>query len=211
MSIRRENNPNIIQRLYDGAPIKVRWGAWVSDTHMLHREHWKFSAEEHLDEEQRLWRIRLAVTSPDDHVVISGSLYIDVHRMIYASGADWVDNSYPMFDRGYIEMQQFTAKEVFRTIEYPELRSWQAPEPIDITQATTIRNLERSYRMKDFKFFQTLDMEPKNEIYIPEKSVDDLFNEILKIQYPQQQEIKKGLIMPGKQPIIQAKIYSLVA
>lgn len=203
VSMYRGNN-NILLQLFGGEPIKLRWGAWVSDTYLLQREGWKFHAEEHFEPEFSCHKIRLAVTSPDQYVIISGYIRISMHELIpnnYYNYNRWVDRP--------VEMQQFTAKDVFRVTDRFEIDSWSNLSEVDITRPTMAR--ERDIAMRDFKFLSPATGTQVNEIYIPEKNVDDLFNEILKIQYPQQQEIKKGLIMPEAKPIIQAKIFSLAA
>jgi hypothetical protein len=107
------------------------------------------------------------------------------------------------------DMQQYNARDVFRYVHQDEVNSWKALSPVDMTASTMAT--ERQLVMRDFKCFKPLDGDTQKEIYIPEKNVDDLFNEILKLQYPQQQEIKKGLILPEAKPIIQAKILTLAA
>lgn len=98
---------------------------------------------------------------------------------------------------------------MFRVTDTSEINSWSGLSAVDISQQTFAS--ERQIAMRDFKFLAPVKGDTQNEIYIPENSVDALFNEILKIQYPQQQEIKKGLIMPEAKPLIQAKIFSLAA
>lgn len=208
MSIRqRDDGKNRFYKLFECEPIRVRWGSWVSDTRQLDRDGWKFSADEKFDEYQRVHRVYLAVTSPDNEITIAGNFYVDLQRLNYAIETGWGAHVF----NGCIDMKQYNCKDVFRTIGMDELNQWQGLRAIDIREPTVL--MQRDFRLRDFKFFKQLEghQETQNEIYIPNESVDDLFNKILQIQYPQQQEIKKGLIMPESKPIIQAKIYSLVA
>lgn len=196
---------NRIYQIFGGEPIKLRWGGWVSDTYLLQRDGWKFHSEEHYEPYQDYHAIRLAVTSPDTAMAISGVLRIPAMELMNTSGAMWRERVlYHGFD-----MQQYNAKDVFR-VSYPEeISSWRGLSPVDITQPTMAT--DRQITMREFKVFSPSEQNTENEIYIPEESIDEMFNKILKLQYPQQQEIKKGLIMPEKKPIIQAKIFSLVA
>ncbi len=201
----RENS-NIIFRIFGGEPIRLRWGAWVTDTHHLRQAGWNFSAHEEHNNYLNCHEVQLIVTSPDKYVVMTGYLRFDPQE-IYAR------NSYHYGDfksYDHIELQQFTANSVFRTESVQNIHRWEMATPIDIRAETFMH--ERDWRMRDFKFFKQLDepvQEPQKEIYIPNESVDDLFNKILQIQYPEQQEIKKKLILPESKPIIQAKIFSL--
>lgn len=201
----RENNPNIIHRMFDGGPIQLRWGAWVSDTYLLKREGWEFAAEQHYDLYHNAFAVRLAVTSPDKYAVIAGVFYIrpcvDDRRHYGVMDFNEFHNGRP------VEMQHYTAKDAFRTIHMDEMNSWLGLKPVDIMDPTFTKT--HDMRMRDFKFFKELEGSSQNEIYIPPNSVDALFNEILKIQYPEQQEIKKGLIMPSAKPLIKATIFTL--
>lgn len=195
---------NLSFRLHTGAPIGLRWGAWVTDSHLLLRAGWKFHADESDDVLYRCRRIRLAVTSPDQYVVLSGTYTVGLSE-IRSLTATYLNEWQGILDRPF-ELQQFTARDVFRTIDSDELKSWSRLEEVDPTIETFMRS--KDFRMKDFKFLAPA-IGKNNDIYIPPENVDELLNKILAIQYPQQQEIKKGLIMPEKKPIIQAKIYSL--
>lgn len=204
-----QSDNTILRIIFRGEPIKLRWGAWVTDTYLLQREGWKFSAEEHYEAYSHAHVVHLAATCPNKNVIIAGRIYIRpeelllVDRVIpYHSSQDRSWNS------RHIDMQQFSCKDVFRSVGMDEIRSWEGMKAIDVLRHSEA-NI-RQVQMGDFKFFKELE-DQQNEIYIPQKNVDELFNEILKIQYPQQQEIKKGLIMPEAKPLIQAKIYSLVA
>jgi hypothetical protein len=193
-------------RLFQGQPIRLRWGGWCSDTHLLHREGWTFFADENYDVRQHGHLIRLAVTSPDTAVTISGVLHMRMEDIYNQHPSHMIGT---FLHEGF-RMQQYSAKDVFRTIGHEELNSWKRMNQVDILQPT--EQTERQVMMRDFKVFHPIQQATTDkEIYIPEESVDDLFNRILQIQYPQQLEIKKGLIMPEKKPIIQAKIFSLAA
>lgn len=201
----RENNT--FYQLFQGEPIELNWGGWRSNTYTLEREGWKFTADEYQDHEHMLHVVHLAATSPDKQVVIAGRM--GIHREEFNYMHPYKNSWVGSLERRFLNMQQFTARDVFRVIDQRELNSWHGMKPIDIKTATAIAAKEVHYKFGNFKFFQQINTEPQNDIYIPSSSVDSLFNEILKIQYPQQQEIKKGLIMPEAKPIIKAQIYSL--
>lgn len=197
---------NRLYQLFGGEPIKLRWGGWVSDTYLLQREGWKFHSEQHYEVYQDCHAIRLAVTSPDNYMVISGVARIRAQELMEPYGGfgqreRWQHHGF--------DMQQYNAKDVFRYAHADEVKSWMALTPTDMTIPTMAT--ERQIYMRDFKCFAAVPEGNQNEIYIPEESVDDMFNKILQLQYPQQQEIKRGLIMPERKPIIQAKIFTLAA
>ncbi len=194
---------NRIFRLFDGEPIRLRWGGWVSDTYILQREGWKFHTEEHEDLYRDAHVIHLAATSPDNYMVISGRHYVRREEIMNYS---YSGISRMIGERG-IEMQQYNSKDVFRYTDADTVKSWMALSPTDMTMPTEAS--ERQIYMRDFKVFAPSSDGAKNEIFIPEENVDELLNKILKLQYPEQQEMKKGLIMPERKPIIQAKIFSL--
>jgi hypothetical protein len=195
----RENNRHF--QLFGGEPIKLRWGPWVTDTYLLQRDGWKFHADENFDMHSSAHIIHLACTAPDNNLVVSGRLYIRRDEMM---GERY---HYDRWERP-VEMQQYSAtRDYFRVIGSEEMGSWQRMQQVDLTERCIVN--ERTIAMRDFKMFQPCKEATTNDIYIPPQSVDALFNEILKIQYPQQQEIKKGLILPQAKPIFKAKVYTL--
>jgi hypothetical protein len=198
----RDSDKKLIYQLFGGEPIKLRWGAWVSDTYLLQRDGWQFNAEEHYEAYMNCHAIRLAVTAPDKNLIISGVLRMSREEMVG-------HYNYNRFSDRPVEMQQYhSPRDVFRYADREEINSWSAMQAVDMTIPTTAT--DRQIAMRDFKFLAPA-ANAKNEIYIPEANVDELLNQILKIQYPEQQQIKKGLIMPEAKPIIQAKIFSLAA
>lgn len=203
----QENNLNL--RIFAGEPIPLYWGGWHSSTHELDRQGWTFDASTSTDEYLNRLCIRLAATSPEKGVVISGVFYIAPREIAMRGsyhdiGSMWRGEFYdsPM------RMQQYSCKEVFRSVSMPELQSWELLEKVDIHKAVDVRPRELFRRMDQFRFFAPLE-NTHNEIYVPEESVDELLNKILKVQFPKQQEIKKSLILPESKPIIQAKVFSL--
>lgn len=205
MTYREQNR---IFQIFGGEPIKLRWGGWVSDTYILQREGWKFHSEEHYEPYHNAHAIRLAVTSPDNYMVISGVARLRMEELM----EPFSGHGYGLRDRWHhhgFDMQQYNSKDVFRVADREEVQSWTALFPADMTAPTMIDY--RNIRMRDFKVFQPLPEGAKNEIFIPEENVDELLNKILRLQYPEQQEMKKSLILPERKPIIQAKIFSLAA
>lgn len=77
-------------------------------------------------------------------------------------------------------------------------------KPIDIYGTT-----KAGGSFADLKVFQYKEDGPS--IYIPPNSEDQLLDMLLKVQYPNQQEIKKKLVLPETKPIIKAQVFSLVA
>jgi hypothetical protein len=201
---------NKLYRLFDGAPIRLRWGGWVSDTHLLRREGWRFSADEHYQPYEDCWAIRLAATDPDNNLVIAGVLRLPSPLHLergHGYGGMFEDR---LFGHGFDLHQYHTAKNMVRYMDAAEVASWKALTAVNMFEPTTAT--ERQIVMRDFKVFQPESaVERIKEIYVPSESVDECLDRILQLQYPQQQEIKMGLIMPEAKPIIQAKILTLAA
>lgn len=208
MSMYLENN--VIVQIFHGEPIRLQWGAWQTNSHALYREGWKFSSSTQSDEYSRAFLVRIAATSPDNRTIMAGTFCLPLEEIFAPAHLyNLMQSEFSHYYGRIVQMGIYDSKHVFETISVPELNTWTRMTAVDVMQAQSISR--RTFSMKDFNFFKQFEDQSSSDIYIPEKSVDDLFNEILKIQYPQQQEIKKGLIMPEKKPIIQAKIFSLVA
>lgn len=195
-------NRNLFFRLSGGEPIELRWGPWVTNTNVLQREGWKFHAQEEYRVDYDAHQVRLGATSPDTSICVMGNMMLKMQELMER-------HPYGLFHQRPFMMNHYTVKDIVRTLPFQEVRSISAMQPIDINGVTTVSS--QSLYMKDFKIFAPASDDTQKEIYIPEKNVDELFNQILKIQYPEQKEIKKGIIMPEKKPLIQAKIFTLVA
>lgn len=198
------DNDNLFHRLNWGKPIRLYWNGWETDTYRLERAGWSFFANEEADEAFSHWRIHLAASSPNGELVISGSRFI--RRGDLFTLYDKLDAEDILY-RGF-EMNHYTIKDIFRNhqISMMDINSWMKLTPVDV-MATTIAPRERLYYMKDFRVFQPRENFEK-AIYVPNESVDDLFNKILQIQF-KESKLQKKLLVPDTQPIIQAKIFSL--
>lgn len=101
-------------------------------------------------------------------------------------------------------MGVYKAKDTYKTYSQFDIDAFSRMRPIN-TYATTTG----SSRFADLKCFSYKDEGPS--IYIPPSSENELLDMLLKVQYPNQQEIKKKLVLPETKPIIRAQIFSLVA
>ena len=195
-----QGSNNLYHYLHYGSPIQFRWGGWVSSSHILRNEGWKFHATEERDLYSDRHMAHLVITSPDKYMCMSGRIYM--------SYQDFLKEGYRQFDSPLavpIQMESFEAKSVFKCINADEMRNWKALTEIDIMAPTSVRHSK--IRLKDLRIFKQVVEEPKTQFFIPEKSVDQLFNEILKIQFPEQ----KRLILPDSKPILKAQILTMVA
>lgn len=188
-------------RYLDIARMPLFWGGWRSDSLTLRREGWELFGSEDMCDMSMSKRIRLTCTSPDKALAISGCF------MLPFRGRYDEDPLKNLFDYG-MQMQQYTAKD--RVVQMPQMDvlSFTAAREIDLSEPIIVK--ERDFRFGSFEFFKYAQEETK-EIYIPPQSVSECLDRILQLQYPEQQEIKKGLIMPEAKPLVQARILTLVA
>lgn len=208
----RNDRPNLQFILHHGAPLPLRWWGWETNTHILERQGWRIMAEEGHNEYDYTHRIRIACRSPDDRMIITGVVSVPLQSFTYEYGNQGFMEGTVLdhyFRRG-MEMQVYNATDRIHTYQLstPEFNSLNALAPIDIYKATAINSRDLHIgRLKCFEYME----DKTNDIFIPPTAVDECLNMILKLQYPQQKEIKKGLIIPGTQPLIQAKVFSLAA
>lgn len=196
---------NLLFQLHHGQPIELYWDGWRTNTALLDRNGWKFSADERRDEYRAAHIITLAATSPDGRFAIRGNKIYGIQELFYRDkpqniGWERWPNEAPW------QMELFSCKEVFREITPMEFSSWESMKAVDIMEATYAK---RHRRLDEFKFFKQTGTQHEKQIFIPPDTVDDLLNKILAIQYPEQQKIKNGLFMPDAKPIIQAQVFSL--
>lgn len=194
-------------RLFHGQPLELRWWGWRSDTHTLRRQGWQVLADEYQDHERDANGICLAVKSPDNKVAISGRLWLERRILYEAMHGNYRDLTDILFHRGF-DMQMYTAEDTVRAMPQIDLASFNAVQPIDVYAPLDIDM--RTFRFRDFKLFQYDESAPK-EIYVPQQSVSEMFDRILQLQFPEQQDIKKRLILPDAKPVLQAKILTLAA
>lgn len=166
---------------------------------------WELFAEQRQERDFYSHSYRIAAKSPDNKLVISGQLNIPA-EVFFKGGFGMTEI---LYHQGF-EMQTYRATDqvYYHQMSYKEVDSWNSLAPFDgFAQIPMVPELKS---FADFKLFNFNSTAP-NEIYIPSNSVDECLDRILQLQYPKQQEIKKGLILPDAKPIVQAKIYSLAA
>lgn len=184
-------------------PIRVRWAGWESDTYRLKREGWKVWAGERISQYEFAKELEIALTCPEDKLMIHGKLKINP-RDLYARGSQ-VEMQKLLYQIG-VDMHMYRPTDRFMTYEKPKV-FWDDLNSLSESDGFASIPLEE-HRLHDLKIFQNTD-KPK-EIYLPPSSVDECLNQILRLQYPQQQEIKakeKEII----RPVMQARVYALAA
>lgn len=154
-------------------------------------------------------QIRIGAKSPDDKMIITGRVvfnYGDLYNQNYQY------NNGPLLDslfRSGMRMQVYTSKDTYTTtIDDPFIKGMNSLRRINIHKETSV-DLQ-TIHMKDLKCFEYC-ADDTREIFMPPDTVNECLDKILQVQYPQQHEMKKGIIIPDKRPIIQAKIFTLAA
>lgn len=204
-----ESDRNLFKRIFHGQPITLRWQGWQSTTHALEREGWKITADERFDVYNNCHALRLGAQSHDTKVLISGTCFIHPQELLNPEYSSPFPGGLSMlFERG-LSMQVYTFKDTYATLPEVDLRSLNSLKPINIYEPVDISL--RNYRHGQLRCFQYVDEPAGRELFIPPTSVDECLNMILKIQHPEQQALKKSLLLPEKKPIIQAKIFSLAS
>lgn len=153
--------------------------------------------------------VRIAAESPDHKLIITGQVSIPYAQLYHSQR-----NSYgipEIFLHGIMHMTVYTFKDtVYQSVHpgYPSIHGYSEYDQLNC--ALPIDPTQPSYSMegKPLKIFKYVDSQ-KPEIFIPPTAVDQCLDLILKLQYPEQEKIKKGLILPTSAPKIQAQIFSL--
>lgn len=207
-------NRNTFYRIFQGAPIQFHWQGWRTTSHALDRMGWEIVASEIMDEYTRQIIIKLGATSPDKKLLIAGSLWINPHDIMPCSYSQFLPCGFLEGQRPF-EMQQYSANDVFyaNSVELTNMKGLMGLRKIDPYTATDIRaeELYRQMRIGELKIFKDA-IEPEvREIFIPLDSVDECLNRALKLQFHDQQRMQKELLLPQQKPLIQAKVFSLVA
>lgn len=193
---------NNLHVIFHGQPIPVEWQGWRSDTHSLARLGWDILAEEGLDHYTMSHRIRLGLLSPEKTLMITSIFNISTQETLYSR----TSSAEIMRHMGVRNMSIIHERDVHRVMPEPEFVSINNMKKIDPYGTVTVKQ-EDMYTGR-YRFFNYVSDNPK-EIIIPPSSVEECLNHILRLQYPDQVELKKGLILPDRKPIIQAKILSM--
>lgn len=185
---------------FSEVPIRVCWHGWEADTYGLRRAGWQVFASEAMADYAFERIARLALTDPDKRIMIYGEFRIN-QRLLHGSPNSLVD----VLCHAGIDMQMFKATDRMMIYEKPKL-AWDAMDAMLPTDGFVSLPYEE-HDVRELKLFKY--SEPAREIYIPQMSVDDCLNKILRIQYPDREKPK--LVEAQARPVIQAKIYSLAA
>lgn len=163
-------------------------------------------ANEALDRYGDKYVLCIGAQSPDKRIIIKGNVFIDMGMFhgAYGSGMNHGEPMLNYLSRGGIECQEYQCSDKYATISEFDFSMLSGMKPINPYAMTTA-----SKNYKELKCFEYKDESPS--IYIPPQNENELLDMILKIQYPNQQEIKKRLILPEVKPIIKARIFTLAA
>lgn len=186
-----ELNARILSR-----PLKVEWAGWETTTHRLQQAGWKLSAE------QDVFQNRMRLAMQHERMSLYG----------LSRGMDFDYQRHAM-ERGYdfpVIVMQAVGREVF--IHEAGRIDWSF-NAIDAQPCFTDRKISR---IEDFAHFAA-PLVRCNEVIIPEESVPDLMERILKLQQPARtNRIKEQMRNPEgysaqPQQKFQAQIISLAA
>jgi hypothetical protein len=192
---------NTLRRVFHGQPITLRWQGWQTSTHTLEREGWQILAEEHQDLYSDRHVVRLGCHSPDKRALISGQFALHMGEILN-HGSQYMEM---LFQHGF-DMQSYSFRDTYATLDPVDFKSLNSLNPVNIHAPVDLSTRTLDYRkIRCFEYIE----DTGKEIFIKPSSVDGCLNMILKIQHPEQQQLKKSLILPEKKPIIQAKIFSL--
>lgn len=186
-------------------PVRVRWRGWESDTYTLRNQGWKIFAHEEMRDYKCEMAIRLAVRDPDSRFVIIGELNINPGRF-YSRDFSLLEQICKIG----MEMQGFQSTDRCMLYEQPKV-AWAAMDAMLPTDGFASVNIGQEQRdFKELKLFKY--KEDAKELIIPQASVDECLNTILRLQFPEQQRIKMSAETNTIiKPAIQAKIYALAA
>lgn len=192
--------------IHGGFPIPLYWWGWSTNTHLLKANKWEIMAAEVMHDYSHEWLVSIGAKSPDNKMIIQGRIAIPMSMLhgAFGSGQGQGEPILNFLSRAGVPMQQYTSTDKFVQIDPFDLDGFNRMRPINPYGSTST-----SRAFSDLKCFEYLDEGPS--IYIPPSSENELLDMLLKVQYPNQQEIKKRLILPETKPIIKAQIFSLVA
>lgn len=194
----------LLYQIFHGHPIPVQWDGWQSDTHTLHRRGWEIMAEDARDDYCMGHRLRLGLLSPEKRFVVTGNIHIP-YQELFQGQVDWMSI---MHRYGFQDMGMIHQRDMIKTFPHAEISRINSMKSFNPYEPVVARS-EDLYR-GTFKFFNYVEGNNK-EIIIPPANVEECLNQILKLQYPEQMNIKKKLLLPETKPIIQAKIFTLAA
>lgn len=154
-------------------PLRVHWAGWETDTYSLQKAGWKLSAEQ----DYSYGRMRIAMKHDGaDMVAISETLPFNFGRAIEDRD----------FHSGYLAALTIRMKHVGREVPiviHGEVKDWSFAA-IDAQPRVVSSKI---VKLEDLAHFAA-PLVRTNEIIIPEESVDQLMEKILKLQQPARME-----------------------
>ena len=189
--------------IHGGFPLPLHWGGWETSTHRLKSQGWEIMAYETRNTYSDSIRLDIGATSPDRTLIVHGRLAVPYGHLM-GSFSEYGSPILNHLASGGIQMSHYTATDRYIQLPSVDFTSLSAMAPIDIYSTTRSTGF-----FGDLKCFKYRDESPS--IYIHPHSENELLDMLLKIQYPNQQEIKKKLILPDAKPIIKAQVFTLAA
>lgn len=214
-------NKSDICFLINSGPLPIHWAGWHTSTDELRNRGWEVLASERFDDYAYEKRVRVSVRSPDRKLVITGSVGLKYNEMLAAQavlkghmhyGTVISDmEKFPLVQKSFdrVEMECYTAHDRFVQVNNPFINEMDGLNPLSATFDTyrMSSGTDSIVHPRELKIFEYA--ENPSAIYIP--SDNELLDQLLKVQYPMQQEIKKKLVLPETRPIIKAQIFTLAA
>lgn len=212
----RSSSQKFALHFWNRVPLELRWQGWRTSTVALQERGWDIVANEYVDHYSGSHVIRLGAQSPDGKILISGDLHIPYGQILGARDPT-VQQSFMLHNSPFdvteiarygLDMATYTMRDSFSIMPGEELSRFNGMIPV-MPEMTPFEVSTQQRDLQKIKLFEQ--RSGIKEIIIPAKSVDECLDRILQLQYPQQKEMKKGLVLPEKQPIIQAKLFTLSA
>lgn len=188
-------------------PIRLHWRGWAADSHRLRHEGWKLSCDETFCDFSFTKRLRVVAQSPLNDFMLMGELYLNMD-----TGRHLAKLAESLCSRG-VTMQIYR---VFDCIQvYAESKStWDSMQRLtewDGFASVPVLPDSGAYRHQ-ISELQIFKQARGSDIYLPEASVDECLNQILKMQYPKAKVLESLAAEKGKhvsRPSIKAQIFSL--
>lgn len=167
-------------------PVKLHWAGWESNTHALQRAGWQISVAEYPDSYNMNESIRIALRHEGG---AHGYGMMNFDHMAYM---DPLRNPWDNMDLRHMSVRMTLGRDInFQYMGTPAM-DVKDFRPIDAVPA--MQDIEIK-RMSDFKIFRYLpQVTERNEIIVPELSMDDMLNRILEMQGPKQKELRAKII-----------------
>lgn len=174
--------------IFLGHPYKVYWNAWESNTRALQNSGWKLSAYQSFERRQ----VSLAIQSKDSYLTLMAESFL--------SGSDYIDN----ISRTRLDFRVVQVLAEGSRIVHIQPIDFRMFEPVDARP--TMMSQEEAWRSDLIAFAPLLPVE--KEIIVAPQSVQQILDDLLRQQEPNQAEIRSRRKREDQSVQIHAQILS---